>query len=384
MRPNRTMRTFAALLLGLGLGLAGASSSQAGGKPSISKEPFGTAAGKAVERYTLVNGDLRVRILTYGGILQTVETPDRHGRRANITLGFATLDGYVSSGNPAYFGALIGRYGNRIAGGRFTLDGTTYQLAINNDPNSLHGGNAGFDKRVWSATPVVGATSVALRLSYVSPAGEENYPGTLRTTVTYTLTRDGGIRLDYQATTDRATIVNLTNHAYWNLGGEGTGTIDDHKLRLNASRYTPVDETLIPTGRLDRVAGTPMDFTRATAIGARNRSSFQQIVYGRGYDHNWVLDRRGDGLEVAAELTDAASGRTLTVRTTEPGIQFYGGNFLDGTLYGTGGNAYRQGDGLALETQHFPDSPNHANFPSTVLRPGQVLRSTTVYQFDTD
>jgi aldose 1-epimerase len=384
MRPNRTMRTFAALLLGLGLGLAGASSSQAGGKPSISKEPFGTAAGKAVERYTLVNGDLRVRILTYGGILQTVETPDRHGRRANITLGFATLDGYVSSGNPAYFGALIGRYGNRIAGGRFTLDGTTYQLAINNDPNSLHGGNAGFDKRVWSATPVVGATSVALRLSYVSPAGEENYPGTLRTTVTYTLTRDGGIRLDYQATTDRATIVNLTNHAYWNLGGEGTGTIDDHKLRLNASRYTPVDATLIPTGRLDRVAGTPMDFTRATAIGARNRSSFQQIVYGRGYDHNWVLDRRGDGLEVAAELTDAASGRTLTVRTTEPGIQFYGGNFLDGTLYGTGGNAYRQGDGLALETQHFPDSPNHANFPSTVLRPGQVLRSTTVYQFDTD
>ncbi|MCO8271660.1 galactose mutarotase [Actinoplanes sp. TRM 88003] len=381
------MRTFAragvVVLLGLGLGLASSSSSQAGAKPSISKEAYGSVGGQAVDRYTLSNGKFRVRILTYGGILQTVETPDRHGRLANVTLGFGTLGGYVTSKNPAYFGALIGRYGNRIAKGKFTLGGQTYQLAINNDPNSLHGGNAGFDKRVWTATPVAGKNTVALRLSYVSPNGEEGYPGTLRTTVTYTITKDRGIRIDYHATTDKATVVNLTNHAYWNLGGEGTGTIDDHKLQLRASRYTPVDSTLIPTGKLAAVAGTPMDFRKATAIGARNRSSFQQIVYGRGYDHNWVLDRHGKGLEVAARVSDAASGRTLTISTTEPGIQFYGGNFLDGTLYGTSGRAYRQGDGLALETQHFPDSPNHANFPSTVLRPGQVLRSTTVYQFGT-
>jgi aldose 1-epimerase len=383
-----TLRTFAragvVLLLGLGLGLAVSSSSQAGAEPSNTKEPYGSVGGRSVERYTLTNGRFRVRILTYGGILQTVETPDRHGRLANVTLGFGTLDGYVTSKNPAYFGALIGRYGNRIAQGRFTLDGRTYQLAVNNDPNALHGGTVGFDKRVWSATPVTGDNTVALRLSFVSPNGEENYPGTLRTTVTYTITKNRGIRIDYHATTDKATVVNLTNHAYWNLGGEGTGTIDDHKLRLEASRYTPVDATLIPTGKLDPVAGTPMDFRKPTAIGARNRSNFQQIVYGRGYDHNWVLDRRSSGLEVAARVSDAASGRTLTVSTTEPGIQFYGGNFLDGTLYGPSGRAYRQGDGLALETQHFPDSPNHANFPSTVLRPGQVLRSTTVYQFGTD
>ncbi|GAA0464542.1 aldose 1-epimerase [Paractinoplanes deccanensis] len=378
------VRAGAALLLGAGLGLAGASSSQAGGKPTITKEPFGSVGGKAVDRYTITNGNFRVRVLTYGGILQTVETPDRHGRLTNVTLGFKTLNEYVTSGNPAYFGALIGRYGNRIANGRFTLDGRTYQLAINNDPNSLHGGDVGFDKRVWSATPVTNGGDPALRLTYVSPDGEENYPGTLRTTVTYTITRDKGIRIDYQATTDKATVVNLTNHAYWNLGGEGTGTIDDHKLQLNASRYTPVDATLIPNGRLDPVAGTPMDFREPTAIGARNRSNFQQIVYGRGYDHNWVLDRRDTSyrkLERAAKVTDSASGRTLTISTTEPGIQFYGGNFLDGTLYGTSGRAYRQGDGLALETQHFPDSPNHPNFPSTVLRPGQTLKSTTIYQF---
>ncbi|MEV4641251.1 aldose epimerase family protein [Actinoplanes sp. NPDC049548] len=374
------------LLLGAGLGLAGASSSQAGGRPTITKEAFGSVSGRAVDRYTLTNGRLRVRILTYGGILQTVEVPDRHGRTANVTLGFATLDGYVTSKNPAYFGALIGRYGNRIANGRFSLDGRTYQLPINDPPNSLHGGNAGFDKRVWNAAPVTGGDSVGLRLTYVSRDGEEGYPGTLRTTVTYTITRHQGIRIDYQATTDRATVVNLTNHAYWNLGGEGTGTIDDHRLLLHASRYTPVDATLIPTGAIDPVAGTPMDFTRPTAVGARNRSAFPQIRYGRGYDHNWVLDRRDTTyrrLESAARLSDPASGRTLSVSTTEPGIQFYGGNFLDGTLYGTGGRSYRQGDGLALETQHFPDSPNHANFPSTVLRPGQVYRSTTVYQFGT-
>ncbi|WIM98576.1 aldose epimerase family protein [Actinoplanes oblitus] len=366
------------------VGLVAAPASRAGGKPTVTKEAFGSVDGRAVERYTLTNGRLRVKILTYGGILQSVETPDRHGHVTNVTLGFKDLAGYVDSKNAPYFGALIGRYGNRIANGRFTLDGVTHQLAVNNAPNHLHGGNVGFDKRVWSATPVTGPDSAGLRLTYVSPDGEENYPGTLRTTVTYTVTAEQGIRIDYRATTDKPTIVNLTNHAYWNLGGEGTGTIEDHRLRINAGRYTPVDSTLIPTGAIDRVAGTPMDFTRDTAVGARNRDGFQQLVFGRGYDHNWVLDRRDDTyrrLEFAARATDPASGRRISVYTTEPGLQFYAGNFLDGTLYGTSGHAYRQGDGFALETQHFPDSPNHPNFPSTVLRPGQVYQSTTIYRF---
>lgn len=383
---RRILRLCAVLLMVFGVGLVGAPTSHAGGKPTISKEAFGSVGGKAVDRYTLTNGRLQVRILTYGGILQTITFPDHRGRKANVTLGFKTLDEYVTTKNPAYFGAIIGRYGNRIANGRFTLDGRTYQLATNNDPNHLHGGVVGFDKRVWEATPIRGDDSVGLRLTYTSPDGEENYPGTLRVTMTYTVTRQMGIRMDYRATTDRPTIVNLTNHAYWNLGGEGTGTIDDHLLKLNANRYTPVDATLIPTGAIDAVAGTPMDFRRPTPIGARNRDPFQQLVYGRGYDHNWVLNRQ-DGqfrrLEFAARAVDPDSGRQLTIYTTEPGIQFYGGNFLDGTLYGTSGRAYRQGDGFALETQHFPDSPNHANFPSTVLRPGQTYNSTTIYQFGT-
>jgi aldose 1-epimerase len=380
------LRAGTVLLIVITLGLVGASTSEAGGKPTISKEAFGSVNGQAVDRYTLTNGRFRVRILTYGGILQTIEVPDRRGRLDNVTLGFATLDQYVTTKNPAYFGAIIGRYGNRIADGRFVLDGQTYQLAINNPPNSLHGGVVGFDKRVWTAAPVPGRDSVGLRLSYTSPNGEENYPGTLRTTVTYTVTRQMGIQIDYRATTDRPTIVNLTNHAYWNLGGEGTGTIDNHRLQLNAARYTPVDATLIPTGAIDAVAGTPMDFTHPTPIGARNRVNFQQLVYGRGYDHNWVLNRRDNTynrLEFAARASDARSGRQLSIYTTEPGLQFYGGNFLDGTLYGTSGRAYRQGDGFALETQHFPDSPNHANFPSTVLRPGQLYHSMTIYQFGT-
>jgi aldose 1-epimerase len=381
----RILRAVTVLLAVVAVGLVGASPSEAKGKPSISREVFGSVKGQTVYRYTLTNGRFRVRILTYGGILQTIEVPDRHGRLTNVTLGFRTLDDYVTTGNSPYFGALIGRYGNRIAEGSFVLDGQVYDdLAINNPPNHLHGGLVGFDKRVWSASAVRGRDTVGLRLSYTSQNGEEGYPGTLRTTVTYTITRNRGIWIDYRATTDRATIVNLTNHAYWNLGGEGTGTIDNHLLQINAARYTPVDSTLIPTGAIDRVAGTPMDFTRPTPIGARNRSNFQQIVFGRGYDHNWVLNRRDDTykhLQFAARATDPRSGRQLTIYTTEPGLQFYGGNFLDGTLYGTSGRAYRQGDGFALETQHYPDSPNHANFPSTVLRPGQLYHTTTVYQF---
>jgi aldose 1-epimerase len=369
------------------IGSVSAPVSIAQGSPRIDKEPFGTTAGgEQVDRYTLVNArGMRLRVLTFGGILQTIEVPDRRGRLGNVTLGFNTLADYETKS--PYFGCITGRYANRIARGRFTLDGVTYQLPINNDPNSLHGGTVGFDKHVWAATPIRSRDSVGLRLTFTSPDGDQGYPGTLRSEVVYTLTKDNGIRMEYRATTDRATVVNLTNHAYFNLAGEGSGTIDNHRLQLNASRYTPVDATLIPTGAIPPVAGTPMDFTRATAIGERNRTSFEQLVFGRGYDHNWVLDRRDQSftkLELAARISDPSSGRVLSVLTTEPGIQFYAGNFLDGTLVGTSGRMYRQGDGFALETQHFPDSPNHANFPSTVLRPGQVYQTTTVYQFSTD
>jgi aldose 1-epimerase len=366
-----------------GAGIVAGTTSYAGDRATITRQAWGrTTAGVAVDRYTLSANGMRVRILTYGGILQSIETPDRRGRPANVTLGFDNLRDYETKS--PYFGCITGRYANRIAKGQFTLDGVQYRLPINNDPNSLHGGTVGFDKHVWQATPMTTKDGVALRLRFTSPDGDQGYPGELTATVTYTLTDDRAIRMDYLATTSKPTVVNLTNHAYFNLAGEGSGTIDGHQLMLNASRYTPVDSTLIPTGAIDPVAGTPMDFRRATAIGARNRDGFPQLVIGRGYDHNWALDRRDDTytrLELAARATDPGSGRQLTVLTTEPGIQFYGGNFLDGTLVGTSGRVYRQGDGFALETQHYPDSPNHANFPSTVLRPGQTYRTTTIYQF---
>jgi len=380
--------TIAVATAALGLSTASATantvstSGHPGGHLSITKAPFGhTPDGTAVDLYTLTNGPgMVVKIMTYGGIVQQLRVPDRHGHTTNVVLGFPTLNDYVTK-NSVYFGALIGRYANRIAKGTFTLDGVTYHLPTNNGPNSLHGGTTGFDKRVWSATAVPPSHgTVALKLHYTSPDGEMGYPGTLQADVTYTLDDKDNLRIDYRATTDKATIVNLTNHSYWNLAGEGSGTVYDQVLRLNASHFTPVDSTLIPTGAIVPVAGTPLDFTHPMAIGARIRDAYPQIVIGQGYDFNWVLDRHGStGLVEAAQARDPRSGRSLTIWTDQPGIQFYSGNFLDGTLVGTSGKVYRQSDGFALETQHFPDSPNHPNFPSTVLRPGQVYTTTTIY-----
>jgi aldose 1-epimerase len=367
---------------------------------SITKSPFGTLAnGTAVDSYTLANRSMSVSILTYGGIIQQLWAPDNHGRLANVTLGFSDLAGYTTlrgdpptTANPAYFGAIIGRYGNRIGNARFALDGTTYTLDANNGPNSLHGGFQGFDKKVWDAKPFSTRGGVGLTLTRTSLQGEggttpgtTGYPGNLKVEVDYTLDKHNHLSIDYTAKTDKPTVVNLTNHAYWNLAGEGTGTIYDHQLALNADGFTPVDSTLIPTGAIDGVAGTPFDFRTPHLIGERIRDNNQQLIYGRGYDHNWVLNRApgSNNLIQAAQLRDPSSGRVLTMSTTEPGIQFYSGNFLDGTLYGTSGHAYRQGDGLALETQHYPDSPNKPQFPSTRLNPDQTYRTTTVLGFST-
>jgi aldose 1-epimerase len=358
---------------------------------STTVEAFGTTPnGTSVERWTLTNGGMTVRVLTYGGIVQTLEVPDAAGNVQNVVLGFDDLAGYVQHNNPGpYFGALIGRYANRIAGGTFALDGRTYQLPLNDGPNTLHGGPQGFDRQVWKATPVGNEDVAAVQLELVSLDGDQGFRGTLTTTVTYTLEADSSLAIHYEATTDAPTVVNLTNHTYWNLAGEGSGNVYDQQLQIDASGYTPVDKTLIPTGEIAPVAGTPFDFRNPTAIGDRIRENDQQLLFAQGYDHNWALDRTDNGaregsdsqdaLEQAAVLHDPRSGRTLTVSTTEPGLQFYSGNFLDGTLVGTGGHIYRQSDGLALETQHFPDSPNEPTFPSTVLRPGEVYDSTTVF-----
>jgi aldose 1-epimerase len=338
------------------------------------------ADGTPVDRWTLAgDGGMTVVVLTYGGIVQTLEVPDRDGVPVNVVLGLATADRYLA-GNPPYLGALIGRYANRIAGGAFTLDGQEHQLPVNNPPNSLHGGTQGFDKRVWAATGVDGG----VELAYTSPGGEMGYPGTLSVTVRYTLTGGNALRIDYQATTDAATVVNLTNHSYLNLAGEAAGSVEGHRLQLHAGRYTPTDATNIPTGELAPVAGTPFDFTSPHTIGERIGEDDEQLRFGLGYDHNYVLDRPdgADGsLVAAARVSEPGSGRVLDVETTEPGLQLYSGNQLDGSLTGPGGVAYGPRAGLCLETQHFPDSPNQPGFPSTVLRPGEVYRSATVYRF---
>ena len=355
------------------------------GKLEITKAPFGTTPdGQQVDVYTFTNGRVTISMLTWGATIQRVETPDRRGRTTNISLGFDNLPDYAQLS--PYFGATIGRYGNRIAKGRFTLDGTTYQIPVNNGENALHGGTIGFDKLVWKAKVVQSDKAVGVAFTYVSPDGEMGFPGELTSTVTYTLDRRDNLRIDYHATVaGKPTIVNLTNHVYFNLLGEGNGTIYDHVLELNAPKYTPVDATLIPTGEIAPVAGTPFDFSRPTAIGKRLRGDHQQLIFGRGYDHNFVIggEPDEDGLRLAGRFWEPEHGRTIEVLTDQPGVQFYSGNFLDGTFLGIGNKAYRQGDAFAFETQHFPDSPNHANFPSTVLRPGETYKSTTVYSFGT-
>ena len=336
-----------------------------------------------VELFTLRNPHgIEIQLTNYGGIITSIKTPDRNGHFADIVLGYDSLDGYLRSS--PYFGAIVGRYANRIARGLFTLDGTTYHLAVNNGPNSLHGGVRGFDKVIWMARPFETGVGQGVMLDYTSRDGEEGYPGTLRAHVTYTLTPDDRLVVDYAATTDKATPINLSQHTYWNLAGDASRDILDHILTINADAITPVDSTLIPTGEITPVEGTPFDFRRPTAIGARiNQKQDTQIRYGNGYDHNFVLNptRTSGSLTLAARLVEPTSGRTLAVYTNQPGLQFYSGNFLDGSITGKGGRVYRFRWGLCLETQHYPDSPNHPNFPSTILRPGEQYRSRTVFQF---
>jgi aldose 1-epimerase len=335
-----------------------------------------------IQQFTLKNGHgLEVQVTNYGAIITTIKVPDRNGKVADVTLGYNDVAGYINAVDKPYFGAVVGRYGNRIAKGRFTIEGTEYSLPINNGPNSLHGGSYGFDKVVWNAE--AGDTSV--KLSYLAKDGEQGYPSNLQTTVTYTLTDNNEIVVDYQATTDKPTPVNLTQHAYFNLKGEGEGTILDHELTLNADHYTPVDATLIPTGEIAPVAGTPFDFTKAKPIGRDIDQVNEQLKFGRGYDHNWVLNRSKspNEMELAATLYEPTSGRCLEILTTEPGIQFYCGNFLTGVLKGKSGKPYVYRGGLCLETQHYPDSPNQPEFPNTILRPGETYKSKTVFKFST-
>ena len=347
----------------------------------ITSEPFDvTPSGEPVRRYMLSAGAVRVSILSYGGIVQAIEVPDRDGAVENVALGFATLDDYLN--RSPYFGCITGRFANRIADGRFTLDGQEYQIPCNDGANALHGGPAGLDKQLWDVAEVRNDDDeVRLRLRYVSKDGDQGFPGTVTMSVDYALTADGSLVIDYQADTDAATVVNLTNHSYFNLAGEGNGDVYSHQVAIYADHYNPVDAGLIPTGEIAPVTGTPLDFTSPTPIGVRLQQPHEQLLLGRGIDHNYVLRGADRTLRPAAHVVEPRSGRTLDVLTTEPGLQFYTGNLLDGTLSGPSGRVYGQGAGFAMETQHFPDSPNHPDFPSTVLRPGQTLRSTTVYTF---
>ena len=365
--------------IGAFVAIAGAVTGHAATK--LAQAEFGKMPdGAAIRIYTLTNKNkLQARIADYAGVVVSLNAPDRNGRMADVVLGFDTLPEYLA--NPTqYFGAIIGRYGNRIGAARFTLNGVEYKLPKNNGENSLHGGGDGFFKRVWKPRVLPDG---GLELSYLSKDGEEGYPGNLSVTVTYRLTDANELKINYAATTDKDTVVNLTNHSYFNLKGAGSGDILGHNLMLNAERFTPVDKGLIPTGDLLGVAGTPFDFRKLTAIGARIEQNDEQLKIGAGYDHNWVLNKSGNALTLAARVEEPSSGRTLEVYTSEPGIQFYSGNFLDGSVKGKGGKVYGHRSAFCLETQHFPDSPNHPAFPSTVLKTGQRYQSTTVYRFGT-
>ena len=374
MKPTRVLSGVVLCLL-LTLAVVNANAQK------ISKESFGkTADGESVDLYTLTNRNgMQAKITNYGGIVTTLTAPDRNNKYVDVVLGFNDLDSYLK-GHP-YFGALIGRYGNRIAKGRFTLNGVEYKLAVNNGENHLHGGIKGFDKVVWTAKPMETKTGASLSLSYLSKDGEEGYPGNLRVNVVYTLTNNNELRIDYSANTDKDTVTNLTHHSYFNLAGEGSGDILSHILTLNANQFTPTDQGSIPTGELRAVQGTPFDFLKPTKIGERIDGTDQQLVFGGGYDHNWVLNGRAGVLRQAATVYEPTSGRVMQVWTTEPGIQFYTANFLDGTLTGKSGKIYQKRNALCLETQHYPDSPNKPKFPTTTLRKGATHKSTTIYRF---
>jgi len=355
------------------------SANAAPAKAGVQQKPFGTRDGRPVNLYTLTNSHgVEVHAMNYGGIILSIRVPDRKGQMADVVLGHDTMEGYIP--NPPYFGAIVGRYANRIANGQFTLDGKTYTLPKNDGPNTLHGGTTRtFDKVVWDAEPLRGKTGVAF--SYLSKDGEEGFPGNLKVKVTYTLTDANELILDYEATTDKATPINVSQHSYFNLKGEGNGDILDHEIMLNADKFTPVDKNLIPTGELRSVKGTPFDFTTSTKIGSRIDDSYEQLQLGHGYDHNFVINRKGSGLELAARVYEPTTGRVLEVSTTQPGVQFYTGNFLDGTITGKNGHVYKRRYGFCLETQHFPDSPNHPDFPNTILKPGEKFHQTTVFKF---
>jgi aldose 1-epimerase len=348
----------------------------------VQKQSFGTREGRPINLYTLTNSHgIEVRAMNYGGIILSIRVPDRKGQFADIVLGHESLEGYTP--NPPYLGAVVGRYANRIANGTFTLDDKTYTLPKNDGPNTLHGGaTRTFDKVVWEDAPLKG-DKPGVTFTYLSKDGEEGFPGNLTAKVTYTLNDDNELVVDYEATTDKASPINLSQHSYFNLAGEGSGDILNTEIMLNADRFTPVDKNLIPTGELRPVKGTPLDFTTPTKIGARIEDNYEQLVLGKGYDHNFIINRKGAGLELAARAYEPGSGRVLEVFTTQPGVQFYTGNFLDGTVTGKHGHVYKRRNAFCLETQHFPDSPNHPDFPSTILKPGQTFREKAVFKFST-
>jgi aldose 1-epimerase len=384
MSARRRTRTLLCALLLVGEMSLASSLSSRGMRGNIRKQPFGkTASGDQIDLYSLTNKKgMEVSVTNFGATVVTLRVPDRSGKAADVVLGFDNLEGYENG--KSYFGATVGRYANRIGGGQFSIGGKTYTLPKNNGNNSLHGGIVGFNKKVWKAREIASKDGESLELSYLSVDGEEGFPGNLSVKVVFTVPAERNeLKIDYSASTDKDTVLNLSNHSYFNLAGEGNGDILDHVLTLHAKQFTPVDQTLIPTGELRDVAGTPMDFTSANVIGKRIDSDYEQLVFGKGYDHNWVLARSdgGNHAALAAEAYDPKSGRRLEVLTTEPGVQFYSGNVLDGSAKGKGNKVYGRRAAFCLETQHFPDSPNHPNFPSTLLKPGSAFHSETVFRF---